>query len=186
MKTLILNANPAPGSAELNDYLNKLEQKLQTSGEVEICNLAEANIHFCTGCWSCWLKTPGRCVFRDEMDRILPKIIAADVLIFATPLVMGFIHSSLKKAMDRSIPLLLPYIGIYHGECHHYLRYSKSPALALLVEKEPDTDEEDLEIVTHTFQRLSLNFRNRLLWVKTTEVDVAKVFEEVMHEINHI
>jgi hypothetical protein len=183
MNTLILKGGPATGHQDFHSYIKNLEQKLsQNSGTVQTCDLAEMNIHYCTGCWSCWVKTPGRCMFRDDMEPIYPKIVAADLLIYAAPLVMGFVHSSLKKAMDRTIPILLPYFGIHHGECHHYLRYPKVPDLGVLVEKEKDTDAADLEIVTHTFQRLSLNFRSRLIFSETTE----KPLEVILDEISHI
>jgi hypothetical protein len=182
MKTLILKGGPAKGRQSLDTYLNNLEQKLvQNAQPAETLNLAEMNIHYCTGCWSCWVKTPGRCLFRDDMEKVYAKIIAADLLLLASPLVLGFVHSSLKKTMDRMIPLILPYIGIYQGECHHYLRYPKIPDLAVLVTKEPDTDDIDLEIVAHTFQRLSLNFRNRLIFSRTTDTPWEVVFDEINH-----
>ncbi|HEX3048358.1 MAG TPA: NAD(P)H-dependent oxidoreductase [Bacillota bacterium] len=183
MKTVILNGNPATGSIKFNQYLGRLVDVLnQVSQKTLMFNLAEMKIHYCVGCFNCWLATPGQCVYRDDMDRILTEVAEADRLIYASPLVMGFIHSSLKQVMDRTIPLILPYIGIYRGECHHYLRYEKSPLLGVLVEKEPDTDPEDLDIVNTSFQRLALNFRSRLLFTKTTESPV----EEVAHEISHV
>jgi multimeric flavodoxin WrbA len=183
MKTIILNGNPAIGRPGFDQYLGRLVETLKQQGqETRMFNLAEMKLHYCVGCFNCWWATPGQCVYRDDMDQILTEVAEADRLIYASPLVMGFIHSSLKQVMDRTIPLVLPYVGIYRGECHHYLRYEKSPLLGVLVEKEPDTDSEDLEIVNTSFQRLALNFRSRLLFTKTTESPV----EEVAHEISHI
>lgn len=183
MKTIILNGNPINGWPGFNQYLERLTETLKhSSREARVFNLAEMKLHYCTGCWTCWWKTPGQCVFRDDMDRILLEIAGADRLIFASPMVMGFVHSSLKQVMDRMIPLLLPYAGLYQGESHHYLRYEKSPLLGLLFEKEPDTAPEDLAIVNICFQRLALNYRTRLLFAKTTEAPV----EEVANEINYI
>jgi multimeric flavodoxin WrbA len=182
MNTLILKGSPPTGHQEFNHYIEQLEQNLsQTSGKAEVFNLNEMNIHYCTGCWSCWLKTPGKCIFQDDMEQIYPKMVTADLVIYASPLTMGFIHSTLKKIMDRHIPMALPYIGFYRGECHHYLRYPKTPAFAVLVEKEKSTDTEDLEIVTQTFQRLSLNFRTRLIFSKTTETSLEVILDEISH-----
>lgn len=183
MKTVILNGNPATGRPDFNQYLGRLVEMLNLqSQETRVFNLGEMKLHYCVGCFNCWLKTPGQCVFRDDMDQILAEMAGASRLVYASPLVMGFVHSSLKMVMDRSLPLLLPYVGLYRGESHHYLRYEKSPLLAVLVEKEPDTDPEDLEILNTSFQRLALNFRSRLLFTKTTEAPV----EEVAHEISHV
>lgn len=182
MKMLILKGGPATSHPPLDTYLKNLGQQMALNSQpVETFNLAEMNIHYCTGCWSCWLKTPGRCMFRDDMEQILNRMLTADLVIFAAPLTMGFVHSSLKKIMDRLIPLVLPYINIYHGECHHYLRYSKTPDIAVLVAKEADTDNTDLEIATATFRRLALNFHNRLIFSETTETPLEVILDEISH-----
>ncbi len=183
MKALILYGSLFEHGSNLDVYLDNLSQRMMQSGwGLERFHLAEMNIHYCCGCWTCWWKTPGKCVFRDDMEKIYPKIVTADLVIFTAPLMMGFVHSSLKKTMDRLIPLILPYIKIYRGECHHYLRYDKMPEFGVLVAKEPDTDQEDLAILSKSFQRLSLNFQNRMAFVATTETP----YEEVLNEINHI
>ncbi|MFP4563832.1 MAG: hypothetical protein ACLFRY_11055 [Spirochaetia bacterium] len=35
------------------------------------------------GCWTCWWKTPGQCVFSDDMERVLPGMIAAELVVFS-------------------------------------------------------------------------------------------------------
>ena len=96
------------------------------------------------------------------MDQILTETAGADRLIFASPLVMGFVHSSFKMVMDRMIPLLLPYIGIHHGEMHHYLRYDRSRVFGLLVENE------ELPCKIKGFVQL---FETPWNWLKTPKVD---------------
>ncbi len=189
MKILIINGNPANSSSAggasstLGEYLNGLTESLrERSLEVKSLSLADLKIHYCIGCFSCWLKTPGKCVFQDDMELILREILKSDLVIYAAPLSLGFLHSLLKKALDRTIPLVLPYIGIYKKECHHYLRYPKMPLLGILVEKEADTDGEDLDITYGVMKRLSLNMRTRLVFSGTTE----KSPEEVFHEISCI
>jgi hypothetical protein len=183
MKVLVLNGNSVSGSNALDEYLDRLSGLMQEKSiEVTTLRIGDLKLNYCTGCWNCWLRTPGRCVFHDDMESVLRQILKHDMVVFAAPLSLGFIHSVMKKMIDRIIPLVLPYIGIYKGECHHYLRYPQVPSIGVLVEKEPDTDPEDLEINYHIFKRLSLNLRTRLVLTQTTQTSP----EEVLHEISRI
>lgn len=183
MKVLILNGNPESALNTLGDYLNRLAERMRESSfEVRIVPIVELKINYCIGCFNCWLKTPGRCVFHDDMELILREILKSDLVIFAAPLSLGFLPGLLKKTLDRAIPLLLPYIGIYKKEFHHYLRYPKMPLLGVLVEKEAITDQEDLDITYGIMKRFSLNMRSKLVLSQTTETSP----EEVLHEISGI
>ncbi|RCV65217.1 hypothetical protein C5S53_04795 [Methanophagales archaeon] len=74
---------------------------------------------------------------------------------------MGFPSAVLKIAMDKLIPLLLPYIKLVDNtECHHEKRYDKEyPLIGLLIEKGDDTDSEDIGIVIDIFVRFAIDFR---------------------------
>lgn len=55
----------------------------------------------CYGCEGCTYKTYGTCVVRDDMDEIIPEIMATDVLILCSPLVWGGFSYELKKVIDK-------------------------------------------------------------------------------------
>jgi hypothetical protein len=109
-------------------------------------------------------------------------MINCDLLIFASPLIAGFPSSIIKKVNDRMVPFVLPYIKIIQNECHHKKRYPEYPKLALILEKENDTKQEDLDIVKDIYKRLAINFHSELAFFKTTE----EKKEEIVHEINNI
>jgi hypothetical protein len=184
MKVLVINGNPeSTSTSTFGEYLNRLTESLcERDFEVKSIPIADLKINYCIGCFNCWLKTPGQCVFRDDMELVLREMLKSDLVIYASPLSLGFLHHLLKKTLDRSIPLVLPYISIYKKEFHHYLRYPKMPLLGVLVEKEADTDGDDLELTYGMMKRLSLNMRTRLVLAETTE----KSPEEVFHEISCI
>jgi multimeric flavodoxin WrbA len=164
MNIVLLDANPDGQDAICQPYLDGFEQRLHAAGhQVQRFTLREMDIKYCTGCWTCWWKTPGRCVFTDDMESIYPAVVAADRLVMFSPVSVGFVSSLLKKVKDRMIPLLHPYIEAVQGECHHRKRYDKYPDLALIVKEEADTDSEDLHIIADIFERFALNFRSRLL-----------------------
>ena len=37
-------------------------------------DLSRCTIAGCIGCFSCWVKTPGKCIIRDDATRIYPLI----------------------------------------------------------------------------------------------------------------
>lgn len=125
MKITILNGELAPGDGAIDRALDELTPLLCDEHRVTVHRLRDRSLKGCTGCWSCWVKTPGRCIHRDAMDEILPSIISADLLLFAAPLSMGFVSALLKGACDRMIPLLHPYIEIVAEECHHQRRHGR-------------------------------------------------------------
>ena len=183
MKITILNGNPDSQKTSFEKYSEELSGSLGSAGhELHVFNLRDKNIKYCIGCFGCWIKHPGECFHKDDMPEILRAAINSDLILFTSPLIMGFPSALLKKTMDRMIPLVHPYIVIDHGECHHLKRYKKYPLLGLIVEENAQTDQEDMEIIHHNFDRLSRNFKSKLQLFKLTSEPVT----EVAHAINRL
>ena len=162
----ILNGDIGGEETAFSKSLATLGQKLQDNHKVHMFQLAEMNLKYCTGCWSCWWKTPGKCAIKDDAELIFKQVIHSYFVIFASPLQVGFTSSLLKKITDRMIVLLHPYIELRQNESHHKKRYEKYPDIGLIVEKEPDTDNEDLAIIREVYERLALNFHCELKYVR--------------------
>lgn len=178
MKISILKSNLYKKDNNFDDYIANLTNKLsKNKHEVALWHLEEMYLKYCTGCWTCWWETPGLCVLKDEGEKLFRSVIHADFVLFASPLSAGFISSTLKKITDRLIVLLHPYILLKNGECHHHKRYDKYPKFGLLLEKEPDTDNEDLKIITDMYKRFAINFHSELCYLKTIENPIKEVIE---------
>src|SRR5512140_3007721 len=178
MKITILNGNPFPSAFDA--YLAQLKSSLESKEhKVTQLDLRSVPLRYCVGCWGCWVKTPGECVARDaslEMDR---AVINADFVLWASPLKMGFPSELLKRALDKHLPLIHPYMVVDHGEAHHRKRYPKYPRVGMLVDPEPFTDAEDLQIVTGIHCRTALNFKTRLEFCLTTGTSLAELAERI-------
>jgi hypothetical protein len=181
MRISILYGNPLSEKGEFNNYLDKLKVELEKENTVDLFFLDEMDLKYCSGCWSCWWKTPGKCIFKDGSDNIFKSVINSDFVIFASPLIAGFTSSSLKKITDRLIVLLHPYIKLINGESHHRKRYDNYPSFGLLLKKEFDTDEEDIQIVKDIYDRLAINFHSSQRYIKFIEEHSV---EEVAFESN--
>ncbi len=67
--------------------------------EVEIVSLLKNEIKGCLGCNACRYGKP--CVQRDGFNELVPKLKAADLLVFASPLYFWTISSRIKAFIER-------------------------------------------------------------------------------------
>ncbi len=127
MKIVAINGGPRKGQISKTTML--LESFLagcrKAGAEVEVINLREKEIKNCIGCYTCWVKTPGVCVHKDDMKEILEIRKTADVEVWATPLYIFGPTAMFKNFLDRSIPLFEPYIVEKDGLCSHPHREEK-------------------------------------------------------------
>lgn len=130
MKCLVLSTLPRR-NAQTPGFL----RELAVSGiETSVMYEEDYHIEGCKGCTFCWLKTPGKCVIRDDYELILKEILSTDILICLSESKLGFVSYKLKNMIDRILPLATPYLEIREGECRHVPRYDKVLKFALVYE----------------------------------------------------
>lgn len=163
MKLLILDGIPA--NHPYADYSDTIVEQLmvQHKLEVDYFRLRDMNMNYCTGCWSCWTKTPGLCSIKDDHEAILSRLPHADHVLYLSPVIFGYESALLKTCKDRGIPIAHPYIQIYNGEQHHVKRYPQDPyKIHVLMLTDEDTTDEDLSLIRHTYDRVALNFHSEV------------------------
>jgi multimeric flavodoxin WrbA len=179
----ILNGNPDAENAQFDGYLKELSDLLESNKHtVTTFKLRDMDIRYCIGCFGCWVKTPGECFVADGSGDICREYIKSDLVLFASPVIMGFTSALLKKAHEKLLPIIHPYVELVQGEAHHLARYDKYPLMALLLEKGKDTDEEDIEIISDIYRRDTINLKTSFSFTKLTDNPA----EEVANEINRI
>lgn len=67
--------------------------------KVEIISLMKNEVKGCLGCNACRYGKP--CIQKDSFNNLVPKIEAADLIVFATPLYFWTISSRLKAFIER-------------------------------------------------------------------------------------
>jgi hypothetical protein len=97
----------------------------EAGAEVESHFIIDLDIKGCTGCFSCWWRTPGKCVHRDDMDWILPKMVEADAIVFGTPVYIYNINHHLQRLRERTLPLAQPDMEIREGGTQHPSRFNR-------------------------------------------------------------
>ena len=100
---------------------------------VEHVKLIKQNIHPCTGCYTCWTKTPGQCIFEDDMAELRLKFRMADLILFASPLYVFSVTGIMKSFLDRIIPNIQPYMQKCNGGTRHPHRFADDKKQGFIV-----------------------------------------------------
>lgn len=100
-KVLILSSSPRKrgNSNALCDQFAK--GAVAASHRVDKVLLGEKKINYCRGCYACM--GSGRCAQKDDMAQILDEMIAADVIVLATPVYFYTMCAQLKTVIDRTV-----------------------------------------------------------------------------------
>lgn len=100
-KVLILSSSPRKhgNSNALCDRF--MEGAVEAKHQVEKVVLAEKQINYCTGCYAC--KGNGRCAQKDDMAQVLDSMMAADVIVMATPVYFYTMCAQMKTVIDRTV-----------------------------------------------------------------------------------
>ena len=179
MKIAVLNGNPVRSG--FDDYLSAIKLFLEGQNHhVTQLDLREMSLKYCTGCFDCWTKYPGLCDLDQSSREMGRAVINSDFTLWAAPLKMGFPSALMKMALDKHLPLIHPYMVVDQNEAHHIKRYEKYPRVGLLVEKESDTTEKELKIITDLFSRTALNFKSKLEFMQTTEIPVEDLGGKIL------
>ena len=135
MRIFAINSSPRSGGQSMTELmLNHLIEGMRDAGaEVEVVNLREKTIKNCIGCFTCWTKTPGKCIHKDDMtSELFPKWLASDLVVYATPLYYHTMNAAMSTFRERTLPALLPFFEQGDdGKTFHPLR-TKFPAVVWL------------------------------------------------------
>jgi len=121
MKALAINSSPKKSESITQILLDRFLDGLKESGaEVDFFFLQDLDIKQCRGDYSCWFKTPGVCIFNDDMStKLRPLLEKSDVLVVATPVYVDGMTGQMKTFFDRCIATGDPHIVIRDGHCRH-------------------------------------------------------------------
>lgn len=134
IKALAINSSPGMEKSNTAVILNPFLDGMKEAGaEVEVLYTRKLDIKPCLGCFNCWLKTPGQCVQKDDMETVRPKMNEADVWVLATPLYVDGMNGPLKNLLDRIIPGAQPFFEMRDDHIRHPGRGESRPRKTVLV-----------------------------------------------------
>jgi len=99
--------------------------------EVDKHHIVDLDINGCRSCYTCWWKTPGKCIHRDDMDWILKELAEVDIILFGTPVYGNNITHHMQRLVERTFSLSLPEMISKDGATTHPGRLRKIPDLVI-------------------------------------------------------
>ncbi len=138
-KIVVLNASPNNDKSSTMSVTRAFVQGITsaTECEVEYIDLSDLKIKPCLGCLSCWGRTEGECVIKDDdIPMMKEKIENADVFIESFPLFFFGMPGPLKTFTDRMLSMLCTYKGQQppgDGKSFHGIRNPKKDRRFIII-----------------------------------------------------
>ncbi|MBN2881422.1 flavodoxin family protein, partial [Candidatus Woesearchaeota archaeon] len=130
VKVLAVNGSPTMEKGDTDLLLKAFVEGMTQSGaDVEIVYASRLDLKPCScGKMYCWYQDPGNCCINDEMQKLYPKIKAADILVLATPIYVP-LPGRMQDFINRLCPMIKPELRFEDGRTramkHDFFRTSK-------------------------------------------------------------
>jgi putative sterol carrier protein len=141
VKVIAFNSSPRPiARSRTALMLDALAEGMREAGaDVEIIELKDKKVRTCTACYSCWSLTPGKCSQQDDMTLdLLPRLVAADIVVLASPLYHYHINAVMKAFIERTLPAFHPFLERTSDAIYHPVRDRFPDVVLLCVGGNPD------------------------------------------------
>lgn len=179
MRAVILAETP-PGDVFTAGTCAVVADELSLRGaEVQYLHASRLDLAPCVGCFDCWTRTPGICRFRDEGEDLVRAAVNSEVLVLLGPITFGGHAPMVKRAMERLLPMLSPFMARQGGEVYRLPRYKRLPAI-VGIGTQPDPDAEAAKLYRMIVERNALHLHAPAFGVgvlessmPTTEVRLA-------------
>jgi NAD(P)H-dependent FMN reductase len=178
MKAVILD-----GSENENSVAGTVRESLEKRGVGFLYfKLKEADIRPCRSCGSCGLRTPGRCVQKDDMPSILRAMAEHKLFVYITPVRFGGYSSQLKKAIDRTMPLGEPFYMVKNGHLLHPMRYGEKFILGIGLSEtfSPDAEANFRLLVSRNAMNMQSNYQVLTIQPAGDPAALAKVLNGIL------
>ena len=101
MKVLILNGSPRPKSNSAALAAAFAEGAKSAGHEVETVNVARLKVAGCVACEYCHTAGKGKCVQKDDMQELYPKLAEADMILIASPIYYWGFTGQMESVITR-------------------------------------------------------------------------------------
>lgn len=133
-------------------------------------------IRKCTGCFACWIKTPGSCVINDSYSELGCSLSMCDELVIISRCYYGGYSPFVKNVIDRMIGFMLPFFTLRDDELHHQSRYLQKVILKVFFYGDDLSDSEKKTaskmVKAHC---LSFNFSDSLVHFYAGQKDMGGI-----------
>lgn len=139
----------------------------------EVVDVGSADIRPCKACQSC-SKHHGICVQDDDMQKIYPKILEADLVVLGTPVYFWGPSAQIKAFIDR-------WYALVSGEGRKKLRGKKAVLIIAYGDTDPSTPEHVVGMFRTAFHHIGIDLVG-ILGVTAPALGDAAANEEALRE----
>ncbi len=157
--------------------LSDTHLNIDNRDEITFIDLSKMKISGCTGCFGCWIKTPGKCVIRDDAVKIYPLIAKCDKLIYVSKIKYGSYDNIMKTMLERAIPVQKAFIRIHCGETHHVQRKVAPKNARIIIYGYPSYKEKAVFERLVERNALNMSFKEHKV-IYSSETDLEKTLNE--------
>ena len=100
MKIAILNGSPRKENTAA--MIDAFKEGAEEAGhEMEVLHVGKMKINGCLACEYCHTKGEGKCIQKDDLEKIMPAYLESDMLVFASPIYYFAPTAQLEAAWQR-------------------------------------------------------------------------------------
>ena len=170
MKIVIINGSARKGNTltAINAFIKGAAEK----NEIEVINPDKLNIAPCKGCGAC--QCYKGCVDKDDTNLTVDKIVAADMILFATPVYWWGITAQMKQVIDK---------------CYCRGVQIKGKKIGIIVTGGAPVDDEQYQLIKSQFECMAKYLSWDILFYKpysANEKDELAKDSDVMKELEEL
>lgn len=164
MKITVFNGSPRAERGNTHIMVEEFSKGVKKAGaDIENIFLVKKGINHSRGCFTCWGKTPGKCVITDDMEELLKKFIKSDIVVFATPVYVDNVTGIMKQFMDRLLPLIDPHMEPdEQGETVHRKRFERYPKI-VVISNCGFPEQSHFQVYPLLFRRIARNLHSEVI-----------------------
>lgn len=101
------------------------------TADFEIVNAADVSAVPCQGCFQCWTKNAGFCVYADAFQHSGAAAGKSENIVIVSRLCYGGYSPAVKRFLDRGISDCSPFLTFRKGRTYHISRYKVKKHLSV-------------------------------------------------------
>jgi hypothetical protein len=184
MNITILNGNPDGQNQEFDRYLDLYKVKMHnTEHYLRLFMLRDMKISDLRSMDS--INSIDNNEITDDFRYILNSLDETDLLIIASPLEQGFLTVLTKMVLDRLTKVLQPSQSRPSPWLTGKSGIARLPLMGMIMQKEPDTSEQDLLLNKLSGERIAANIHTVLDFCITTDTGVSDAVCKTFQSIDY-
>lgn len=149
--------------------------------EAEYISIADVNVEPCYACGGCTDKTYGKCIVRDDGDRILSRLIRSDIMVLVTPVIWGSYSFKTKRVFDKCPVIGDRHYHVKNGELLKGMLGHNHYFYAIGVKDNCSEEEKDVfkNLVAENIKIMDINGNSYVVDNDDSEDIILKIVEEI-------